>query len=255
MSAIRPSFFIIGAPKAATTSLASLLRYHPEAGIVHGKECNFFSYDQCYAMGWEGYLRLYVECANKRVLGDASTSYSRIRYHPQTIARIHHHVPDAKIIYMVRHPLQRIESAYIEHLCNPAFKDLTSVNEAVRRLPMTVDSSRYWEVFNAYRQKFDESKIKIIWFEEYIPNRIEHFHDVCRFLGIDDTYVPDLGREMTNSRQQNFGRMEQLGRSPSNINTNWDPEIRKRVIDQIRDDNCKFLDHFGRPRNYWGDLF
>ena len=102
----------------------------------------------------------------KRVLGDASTSYSRIRYHPHTIARIRSHVPDVKIIYMVRHPLERIESAYIERLASvDARRGYPDINHAVRAEPMMIDSSRYWEVFDRYRRHFDEGRIKIVWFE------------------------------------------------------------------------------------------
>jgi hypothetical protein len=252
---IKPSFFIIGAPKAATTSLASFLTVHPQAGIVRGKEPNFFSNDQRYALGWTAYMELYRHCAGKKALGDASTSYCRIRYHPLTIARIHEHVPEARIIYMVRHPLKRMESAYVEHLCTPAGKDLDSINDAIRRQPMIVDSSRYWEVFDAYRQKFDESRIKVVWFEEYIANQTAVFQDVCRFLEIDDTVVPDFNRELTNSREHGFERMAQFGRSRDQVNTAWDEETRQWVINQIRDDNLRFLAHFGRPKDFWGDLF
>lgn len=250
-----PNFFIIGAPKAGTTSLASLLRWHPQAGIVDGKEVNFFSYETCYAMGWEKYLQRFSECKGKKAVGDASVSYSRIRYHPSTIQRIKQHVPDARIIYMARHPLQRMESGYIETLCTPVGKDLTSINDAVRRRPMIIDSSRYWEVFEAYRQQFAESQIKVIFFEEYIANQTAGFQDVCRFLEIDDSVSPDFNREMTNSRQENFKRIATLARSPEQMKIEWDDETRQWVIDQIREDNCRFLTYFGRPKNLWGDLF
>lgn len=252
---LKPCFFIIGAPKAATTSLASCLAFHPEAGIVRGKEPNFFSYDSGYARGWTEYLKLYEHCRGKKALGDASVSYCRIRYHPLTISRIHQHVPEAKIIYMVRHPLKRMESAFFEHLCTVPGKDLKSINEAVRRMPMIIDSSRYWEVFDAYRQKFDEARIKIIFFEEYIANQTAIFQDVCRFLGIDDKVSPDLNRELVNSRQEKYKKMARLGRSPDQVDSNWDEQTQRMVIDQIREDNCCFLAHFQKPKDYWGQLF
>jgi hypothetical protein len=120
---------------------------------------------------------------------------------------------------------------------------------------MIVDSSRYWEVFDAYRQKFNESKIKIVWFEEYIENTVAVFQDVCRFLEIDDSVVPDFKREAINSRDDAAGRMARLGRFNVPINTTWDEDVRRSVIDQLRDDNCRFLSYFGRPLNYWGELF
>jgi len=252
---LQPNFFIIGAPKCATTSLASLLTTHPQAGIVQNKEVNFFSHDKFYAQGWERYLQLFSHCVGRKAIGDASTAYSRIRYYPNTISRLHQHVPNARIIYMVRHPLQRMESAYFEHASSRGCQVFPSINEAVRAQPMIIDSSRYWEVFDAYRQKFDESRIKIVWFEEYVANRTAIFQDVCRFLEIDNTFAPDFSRELTNSRRKAPERMAQLGRENVTLNTTWNEETRAWVIDQIREDNLRFLAHFGKPKSFWGDLF
>ncbi len=248
---VEPNFFIIGAAKAATTSLSSLLAAHPQAGISQPKEPHFFSADANYKRGWQNYLALFEHCASARAIGDASTSYSRIRYNPLVLERLKRHVPNAKIIYMVRHPLERMESAYSEHACTPGGPVFPSINDAVRRLPMIIDSSRYWEVFDAYRQKFSEAKIKIVWFEEYTANTTAVFQDVCRFLEIDDTVVPDTARERTNSRDEAAARLAKLGRTDVKLNTAWDEETRRWVIDQIRDDNCRFLAHFNRPKNHW----
>jgi hypothetical protein len=255
MTQIKPNFFIIGAPKAATTSLSSLLEAHPQAAIVQGKEAHFFSYDEVYRLGWSSYLELFSHCRDQKAIGDASTSYSRIRYHHSVVDRMRQHVPEAKIIYMVRHPLERMESAYVEHICTTGRLVFTSINDAVRREPMIVNSSRYWEVFDAYRQKFDESRIKIVWFEEYIANQTAVFQDVCRFLEIDDSVVPVFDRENTNSRENASHRLAQRGLAHLQVNTTWEAKTQKWVINKIRDDNCRFLAHFGRPIDFWGDLF
>ncbi len=249
-----PTFFIIGAAKAATTSLSSLLGSHPQGGLVLSMEPHFFSYDSNYVRGWEAYTSLFRLCQDKKARGDASTSYSRIRYHPAVVDRIKKHVPDAKIIYNVRHPLKRMESAYLQHLCLPNCT-FSSFDSAIRQQKMILDSSRYWEVFDAYRQRFDESRIKIVWFEEYIANTTAAYQDVCRFLEIDDTVVPDVKRELLNSRDKVGPRLKELGRGDLKVETDWKPETRKWVIDQLREDNLRFLDYFKRPRDYWGDLF
>lgn len=251
----KPNFFIIGAAKAATTSLSSLLELHPQAAMVRGKEPHFFSDDQCYRLGWKRYLKLFDHCDAQTAIGDASTSYSRIRYHPAVVDRIKEHVPRAKIIYLVRHPLKRMESAYVEHACTAGSQVFPSINEAIKQMPMILDSSRYWEVFGAYRKRFDESKIKIVWFEEYAADTVAVFQEVCRFLEIDDTVVPDLERERTNSRELAMERMAAIGRGNVRVNTTWDDATRRWVIEQLRDDNCRFLEHFKKPRTYWGDLF
>lgn len=251
-----PNFLIIGAAKAATTTLSNMLSAHPQAAIVHGKEPHFFSYDHVYRLGWDRYQQLYRHCRGKIAVGDASTSYSRIRHHPHTLSRIFRHVPDVKIIYMVRHPLERMVSAYVERLATPGAGNVfESINQAVKRQPMIIDSSRYWEVFDAYRAHFDEERIKIVWFEEFVQDAEQVFGGVCEFLGIR----PDIGIDSRmvgrNTRDNALERMARLGRSGLSIDTEWDGDVRQWVIDQIRDDNLRFLEHFGRPSDYWGDIY
>lgn len=257
MDSNKPDFLIIGAAKAATTTLSSMLDQHPQAGIIQGKEPHFFSMDPVYAKGWSWYQSGFQRCRGKSVLGDASTSYSRIRYYPDTVKRILQHVPGVKIIYMVRHPLERIESAYFERLASvDAGHDYPSINQAVMAQPMMIDSSRYWEVFDYYRQYFDERSIKIVWFEEFISDTDSVFSDVCRFLGVDDDVQIDPGRVNQNSRAQ---VLQSINRSPtgagSEVDTNWTQETRQWVLSQIREDNTRFLEYFGKPANYWGGLF
>ena len=246
-----PTFFIIGAAKAATTSLSSLLASHPQVGIARGKEPHFFSIDEAYGSGWDVYLKSFAHCDGRIAIGDASTSYSRIRHHPAAPDRIRRHVPSAKIIYMVRHPLERMESAYVEHLCNPHGPVFESINDAVRRQPMIVDSSRYWEVFHAYRERFGEHLVKIVWFEEYVTETAKVFQDVCRFLEVDDGLVPDFARERRLSRADAHERMVSIGRGDLAINNVWEPETRTWVLEQLSDDNRIFLSHFGRSSDYW----
>ena len=238
-----PNFLIIGAAKAATTSLVSLLEQHPEAGIALGKEPHFFSFDRHYARGWESYRQLFLHCGGKAAAGDASTSYSRLRYYPRTIERIQRHLGMPKIIYMVRHPLHRIESAFAEHLRTPGAPRAASINEAILRQPMIVDSSRYWETFDAYRKAFGEANIKVVWFEQYSADPIAAFKEVCGFLGIDLRFTPDLSRESRNAR------------GPARADCAWDPELKRAVLRALREDNLRLLRHFGKPESHWGGIF
>lgn len=248
-----PDFLIIGAAKAATTALSNMLDQHPQAGIIQGKEPHFFSMDPVYARGWPWYQSGFQRCRGKSVLGDASTSYSRIRYHPHTVARILHHVPNVKIIYMVRHPLERIVSAYVERLASiDASHGYPSINQAVRSEPMMIDSSRYWEVFNHYRQHFGEQRIKIVWFEEFISDTDNIFRDVCRFLDISDEISIDLNRAHQNSRSQVLQviNKEHKGNCPT-LDSSWTQETKQWVLNQIREDSTQFLKYFGKPADYW----
>lgn len=255
-SRVRPDFLIIGAAKAATTALSNMLAQHPKACIVRGKEPHFFSTNRYYELGWNGYQQLYSHCQPGQVTGDASTSYSRIRYHPDLFPRLKRHIPDARIIYMVRDPLERMVSAYVERLASADLNEsFASINQAVRQQPMIIDSSRYREVYDEYTRHFDEKKIKVVWFEEFIENTVGVFSEVCKFLSIDDSIRIDLDEINLNTRDDARNRMKDLGREHVELNTRWDDATRQWVIDQIRDDNLRFLSYFGKPRDYWGNIF
>ena len=64
-----------------------------------------------FFVGWPWYMTLYREHTTETAIGDASTSYCGTGLYPNLMRRICMHVPDAKIIYCVRHPLERMESA------------------------------------------------------------------------------------------------------------------------------------------------
>lgn len=246
-----PTFFIIGAAKAGTTSLATLLAAHPHVGLSRIKEPHFFSVDSVFAVGWQQYLTLYDHCADAIAIGDASTSYSRLRYFPLTLDRIERYVPQAKFIYMVRHPLDRMVSAYIEHLAKPGGHFYKSINEAVRRLPMIVDSSRYWETFSAYCHRFGQQNVMVVWFEEYVNHLQEVFQEVCRFLEIDDSIPPNLAMMRMNTRRSVLTRAASRNGAFRDPDTRWSPDTQLWVEAAIRTDIDRFLEHFGRPMDYW----
>ncbi len=132
----KPNFLLIGAQKSATTSISVMLSHHPDVFVVKGKEPHFFSENRQYARGWDWYMSLFSGSNGERAIIDASTSYSRTNAFPNTISRIIKHVPDAKILYSVRHPLDRMESAYVEWMSTPSFLFVnTSINTMFLRSP------------------------------------------------------------------------------------------------------------------------
>ena len=250
----KPNLLLIGAAKAATTSLASLLEQHPDAVVSKPKETHFFSWDHYYQFGMDAYLRLFAHAKGERAICDASTSYSRIRHHPEAIARIQRHLGNPKILYMVRHPLERMESAYVEHLRTPG-ASLRSINDAIERMPMILDSSRYWEVFDAYRAAFGEASVKVLWFEDYSADPVAVFQDACRFLGIDAAFVPDLGHQVANAREDALTHASKVNQNLPDVDMAWREDLRQRVIAELREDNLKLLRHFGKPDGHWSGVY
>jgi hypothetical protein len=246
----KPNFLFIGAQKSATTSISVMLSNHPDIMVVKGKEPHFFSENRQYARGWEWYMSLFPNYNGERAIVDASTSYSRAKAFPNTISRIIKHVPDAKILYSVRHPLDRMESAYIEWMTTPGFQSIeNSINKMVRSKPNIIESSRYWKNISIYRQYFSDHHIKIIWFDEYVADPDAVLAYVFRFMGVDPCIKIQHSHLAIASSESRIKKMQLSG--PVHIDTTWNPTDRQWVIDQLGNDTRQFLEWCQRPADYW----
>ena len=103
-----PSFVIIGAMKCATTTLAEQLGAQPGVFISDPKEPNFFSDDAVFRRGMNWYASLFDSAESGAMLGEASTHYTKLPTHPKACERMLAALPDAKLIYVMRHPVDRI---------------------------------------------------------------------------------------------------------------------------------------------------
>src|SRR5262245_56221545 len=106
----KPNFLVIGAMKCATTSICDILSQHHQIFVTDPKEPDFFSDEKAYARGWSWYEALFRGSENRVAIGEGSTNYTKSKLHPQAAERIAHHLPDARLMYIARHPLKRIES-------------------------------------------------------------------------------------------------------------------------------------------------
>ena len=111
-----PDFVIVGAMKAGTTSLWHYLRRHPQLFMTEPKEPQFFSRDHVYERGMDWYRRLFEDAAAGQRCGEASTCYSRYPTYPNAAARLSRAVPDAKLLYILRHPVDRLYSHYVHEM-------------------------------------------------------------------------------------------------------------------------------------------
>src|SRR3954453_2005537 len=96
-----PRIFVIGAAKAGTSSLARWLDDHPDVAVARQKEVNFFSYDPVWNHGGEWYASQFPANA---VGWDPSPSYLPA---PEAAGRMHQTQPAARIIALLRDPVER----------------------------------------------------------------------------------------------------------------------------------------------------
>lgn len=114
--ATKPDFIIIGAMKCATSSLHTQLAQQPGIFMTTPKEPNFFSDDGQFALGLSWYKNLFSDAQSGDICGESSTHYSKLPDYPQCIQRMSFYLPTVKLIYVMRHPIDRLVSHYIHQL-------------------------------------------------------------------------------------------------------------------------------------------
>lgn len=140
-----PDFLIVGAMKCGTTTLQAQLAAQPGVFMTTPKEPNFFSDDAVFARGLDWYRGLFADAAPGDLKGEASTHYTKLPTHPRTLERLRPHLPAARIVYMIRNPLQRAVSHYI-HEWSEGRMGADPVAEFARHSEM-VDYGRYgWQI-------------------------------------------------------------------------------------------------------------
>ena len=185
------------------------------------KEPRFFSWDRIYANGLEWYESLYDEAGSAVARGEGSQSYTIRRLFPDTARRIFDYAPETKILYIVRHPLERMESAWLEMrswdygrlrgFLQNARVDASIVhpdfNEAMRRNTAAYeDSSNYWQELKVYRDLFQEEQIQVLFFDELKSDYPSVLKQCWQFLGVDPTVAIDSPERLNVASRKKFQR-------------------------------------------------
>lgn len=179
-----PNILIIGAMKAGTTSLYMDVVDRRGACLAQDKEPHALCDDAVLtAAGRAAYEANYAHAAVGDVCCDASTGYAKRPDVEGVVARAGAVLPsDYKVIYMVRHPIDRIVSQHhhehTEGLVGP------DVNEEVRRHDRYVQYSRYAYQLEPWMEQLSADRILIVRFEDYVSRRRETVRELLSFVGL-----------------------------------------------------------------------
>ena len=210
---IRPNFFIVGAAKSGTTSLANYLSQHPDIYMPTIKEPKFFSVsDNTFPHKGRGdsmvdnnvikerctYEMLFKPGSGCKARGEASVDYL---YFPTVAKKIKEYNPESNIIILLRNPVERAFSAYM-HMVRDVREDL-SFEDALEAEPYR--KSMNWEFFwyysdlgfyssqvKRYLEHFSRRQVHIILFESLKENPLKVIQRIYRLVGVDASFVPDI---------------------------------------------------------------
>lgn len=197
----RPTFIVVGAMKAGTTSLFHYLRAHDEIFMPKVKELDFFVEEMNWARGVRWYEQQFAASGGHRVRGEASTVYTKFpRYRgvPERMAAL---VPDVRLVYLVRDPVDRIRSHYRHRVATGA--ETAAPEEAVFANPIYLDYSRYALQVEQYLQHFAAEQLLVITSEALLSDRRATMRRVYDFVGVaPDFLAPDLDTEFYRTDQR-----------------------------------------------------
>lgn len=208
-----PNFFLVGASKAGTTSLYAYLAQHPDVFMCPVKEPNYFAFAG-QEMAFRGpeddrrinrntvtdlaaYRALFEGVRGERAIGEASHWYL---YHPEAAGRIQALVPGARIVALLRDPVERAYSSFY-HMRRSGREPLADFRAAVAaeadRIAAGwawgryVQRGRYHEQLVRYYERFPAAQVLVLFYEDLRADPVALTQRVYAFLGVDPAFRPD----------------------------------------------------------------
>ena len=183
-----PTFLTIGAPKAGTTSLHLYLAEHPEIAMSSEKEPMCFETPD-WAERMAEYKDLFERPAAVR--GESSTAYSGYPWAPDVPDRVRSVVPDVKLIYCVRDPIERMRSHYAQNVWDKLRKASWDelMDDPEHPMNMPVWQSRYATQYERWAERFGQERILVIDQRDLATEREQTLRRVFEFLEVDPGFV------------------------------------------------------------------
>ena len=261
---MKPTFFIIGAPKCGTTSMANWLRANPQVFMPAEKEPCFFSPDLHPSLyGTLGEYEALFDPAtpDHRAAGEASTTYLESEV---AVARIIEYQPQAKFIVMVRSPVQMAASLHAQEL-SALNEDIDSFEEAWdaqadraegRRIPKYCRSPRtvaYGERCKLGKQlarlysRVDRDQVHLVFLEDMKADPEKIYREVTAFLGVDPEPLPEF--EPANVRHTHRSRwLMRLIRMYGTLTERIGLRYQTGLLERVRDWNKRQVENRALPR-------
>ncbi|HZR83433.1 MAG TPA: sulfotransferase [Candidatus Binatia bacterium] len=273
-----PDFAVIGAARCGTTSLYAHLREHPQIFMSPEKETDYFSLGDLppdevpaaaspyRARNRAEYEALFRGAGGARAVGEASPTYL---FYPRSAARMRELVPDARVICILRDPIERAYSHFglarkMGFEVIPDFEAALAAEDErwLRDRSMRFTYARasfYSGGLREFWVRFPRERILVILFHEFAADPAGTMRKLYGFLGVDDRFEPDVGVRHNRSlvprtsvvreafsRPRRFRRLLQRNLPPRLVTRIGDlimrpppglaPSIRERLLPRFDDD-------------------
>jgi hypothetical protein len=195
----RPDFIVVGAMKSATTTLHEQLSRQPGVFMSHPKEPNFFSDDANYARGLGWYSSHFDGAGPGELRGESSTHYTKLPTFPRTVDRMVRDVPSAELIYVMRHPIDRLVSQYVHELTAGGIRE--SLEDGVDLRPGLIEYSRYAMQLEPFLAAFGFGRVLPVFFSRLVSQSQQELERIGRFLALERPVSWDATLKPQNTRR------------------------------------------------------
>ncbi|MCB9283020.1 MAG: sulfotransferase domain-containing protein [Lewinellaceae bacterium] len=208
MQAPLPTFIICGAPKAGTTSLYHYLSQHPEVCMSSIKETDFFQHN--YGKGLSWFKSLYEHYNGEKAIGEVSPGNMITPEAPQ---RIHDFIPDAKLIFILRDPIDRIWSHFqfekYRGLIDPVetFAGFLSSPQKYPFLERYKQLGFYYNQLKEYQQFFSPEQMLILQYEDFKEDPTSFVNCILGFIGVNQIEQLDFSERKNTTKELRFKRV------------------------------------------------
>jgi len=251
-----PNFLIIGAGKSGTTSLYHYLKQHPEVYMSPVKEPKFFALEgkkldfrgpnddahmnRKSVTDLDAYRALFRGVADEKAVGEASPLYL---YSPEAPARIRRYIPEARLIAILRNPVDRAFSSYL-HCIRDRGEPLKDFAQALREEETRIENGWgpiwhykhvgfYSAQLERYFDTFRRDQIKVFLYEDLQDDPVGMLQSIFRFLGVGDARLPDISLRHNISGVPRSRLVHELLNKPNPIKSAFRPllpaKLRKRL--------------------------
>jgi hypothetical protein len=185
---LRPNLFLIGAMKSGTTSLHMYLASHPQIFMSTPKEPAYFAREDVWRKGEEWYLSLFASAHDALVIGESSTSYTKAPRFAHVPERISQFNPAARLIYIMRDPVERTISQY--WFAVRFYGERRDMLTAIRQDPRYTDVGNYAMQLAPYLKLFGHDNIATLTFEELATAPLQTMQKLFIWLGVESSFEP-----------------------------------------------------------------
>jgi hypothetical protein len=193
----KPNLFVIGSMKSGTSSLCRHLSEHPAIFMSPVKEPEHFSRVENFCHRSDRYLGLFQGASSETYLAEGSTEYTKRPNYDGVAERIHAFNPNARFVYVMRNPFDRVVSHYRHQIRKGLEKE--SLPAAIKRPSAYLPTSYYAYQLRPYLQLFGRDSIFLDTFESFTASPVSFCARLFEWLGIDASVVPPSAGERLNA--------------------------------------------------------